>query len=215
MDISDLSRIKGPLKYVGYAGVLIMMGGLAVFALGLLSTFMDASNGEIPKGFPRYAIYGFGVAVVGGVLATIALAMGKKESEFNIQPGAIHIGDIIHGDVYRDVNGNIIINPSGPVDARYYNQQVTYVGQIDRAVRSLPLPPSTRHTADAAVEEVAQAVATQDRHATANALVRLTSILNEAGALASSGDAASRAIVGLAQTLGGYAQSLISWFSAF
>ena len=140
--------------------------------------------------------------------------MGKKESEFNIQPGGIHIGDIIHGDVYRDVNGNIIINPSGPVDARYYNQ-VTYVGQIDRAVRSLPLTPSTRQTADAAVEEVAQAVARQDRHATANALVRLTSILNEAGVLALSADAASRAIVGLAQTLGGYAQSLISWFSAF
>ena len=214
MDLSDLSRIKGPLKYVGFVGVLIMLGGLAVFAFGLLSTFMVASNGDIPKGFPPYAIYGFGVAVFGGALVTLALAMGKKESEFNIQPGGIHIGDIIHGDVYRDVNGNIIINPSGPVDARYYNQ-VTYVGQIDRAVRSLPLTPSTRQTADAAVEEVAQAVARQDRHATANALVRLTSILNEAGALASSADAASRAIVGLAQTLGGYAQSLISWFSAF
>ena len=211
MDISDLPRVKGPLKYVGYLGVLIMMGGIAVFAFGLLSMIATFDRENIPKGFPPYAIYGFGVAAFGGILVTIALAMGQKDSEYNWH------GDVVYGDVIRDVNGNVINRPTGPVDARYYNitQQRIYIDRIDAAVRSLPLDPADRRKADAAIEEVAQAVEAQDKHKTANGLVRLTSILNEAGVLASSADAASRAIVGLAQTLGGYAQSLVQWFSTF
>jgi hypothetical protein len=210
MDISDLPRIKGPLKYVGYLGVLISMAGLAVFAFGLLSMIGNFDPENIPTGFPRYAIYGFGVAFVGGILVTIALAMGEKESPFNLH------GDVVYGDVIRDVHGNVVSRPTGPVDARYYNitQQRIYVDQIDAAVRSLPLSAPTRRKAEAAIDEVGQAVEEQDAHAVANGLVRLTSILNEAGVLASSADAASRAIVGLAQTLGGYAQSLVQWFSS-
>jgi hypothetical protein len=211
MDLSDIPRIKGPLRLVAYIGVLIMMGGLAVFAFGLLSMIGSFDRENIPSGFPPYAIYGFGVAAFGGILVTIALAIGPKESEYNMY------GDVIHGDVIRDVNGNVITRPSGPVDARYYviNQQRTYVGQIDVAVRSLPLPQPIRRNAEAAIDDVEQAVEKQNPREIANALVRLTSILNEAGALATSADAASRAIVGLAQTLGGYGQSLVQWFSAF
>ena len=212
MDISDLPRVKGPLKYVGYIGVLIMLGGLAVFAFGLLSMIGSFDRENIPSGFPPYAIYGFGVAAFGAILVTMALAMGQKESEFNV-----HTGDVVHGDYIRDVNGNVINRPTGPVYApyQYINQQRTYVGRIDLAVRSLPLTPAARHDAEAAIDDVGHAVEGQDPIQIGNALVRLTSILNEAGALASSADAASRAIVGLAQTLGGYAQSLVNWFSAF
>jgi hypothetical protein len=211
MDISDLPRIKGPLKYVGYVGVLIMMGGIAVFAFGLVSMIATFDRENIPTGFPPYAIYGFGVAAFGGILVTIALAMGKKESEYNVQ------GDVIYGDVIRDVNGNVVTRPTAPVDARYYNitQQRIYVDRIDAAVSSLPLAPAARRNAEAAIDEVAQAVEDQNKHKIANGLVRLTTILNEAGVLVSSADAASKAIVGLAQTLGGYAQSLVQWFSAF
>jgi len=211
MDISDIPRIKGPLRYVAYIGVLIMMGGLGVFAFGLLSMIGSFDRENIPSGFPPYAIYGFGVAAFGAILVSIALAIGPKESEFNMY------GDVIHGDVIRDVYGNVINRPSGPVDAPYViiNQQRTYVGQIDVAVRSLPLTQPTRRTAEAAIDDVGQAVERQNPHEIANALVRLTSILNEAGALATSADAASQAIIRLAQTLGGYGQSLVQWFSAF
>jgi hypothetical protein len=220
MDLSEIPRIRGPLKYVGYIGVLIMISGLLAFGLGLVSMFANFDP-ENPPDFPPYGLYGFGVGIAGSVLVTIALALGPRESEFNIRirdGRDTHVsGDVIYGDVIGELKGNVIIRPTGRNDARYYdiNQQRTYVGKIEVAVRSLPLRPSTRQSADAAVEDVGLAVERQDKHEIANALVRLTTILNEAGVLASSTDAASRAIVGLAQTLGGYAQSLVNWFGGF
>ena len=101
MDLSDLPRIRGPLKYVGYIGVLVMMGGLGAFAFGLLSMFANFGQDNIPRGFPPIAIYGFGVAAVGAILVTIALALGEKDDDVNIYTGPV-FGD------YTDVKGSII-----------------------------------------------------------------------------------------------------------
>jgi hypothetical protein len=200
MDLSDLPRVRGPLKYVGYLGVLVMMGGLAAFAFGLLSMFANFGTGNIPRGFPPIAIYGFGTAVVGGILVTIALGLGEKDDDVNIYTGPV-FGD------YTDVKGHIITGTHGPVYAPYIYDQRKYVGQIARSVRRLP-PGPERRSAEAAVRDVHDAVEGQDPEEIADALGNLTNILNSAGNLA----AAAQAIINLAGTLGTAGQSLLRWF---
>ena len=153
MDLSDLPRIRGPLKYVGYVGALVMMGGLGAFAFGLLSMFANFGQDNIPRGFPPIAIYGFGVAAVGAILVTIALALGEKDDDVNIYTGPV-FGD------YTDVKGPIITGTRGSVYAPTYNviyDQRKYVDQIARSVRRLP-PGRTRRSAEAAVRDVHDAV---------------------------------------------------------
>jgi hypothetical protein len=203
MDISDIPKIKGPLRYVGYLGVILMMGGLGVFAFGLLSMFANVDRQRIPTGFPPMAIYGFGVAAVGGILASLALGLGeKKERPINTGP---HIYDPI---------GPVVIDPIGPVDARTYiiNQQRTYTSNIYQAVQELPLNGGTKRNAEAAVRDVADAVERGDAWEIEDALGRLTNILNAAGAFAVAGNTAAPAIVALARTLGTAGRALLHWF---
>lgn len=208
MDLSDIPKIRGPLKYVGYVGVLLMMGGLGAFAFGLLPMLGNIDPEHIPSGFPPLAIYGFGVAAVGGILASIAVGLGEKEE----LPVTIQTGHHFSGYF----QGPVVVDAQGPVDARtnIYNQQRVYTNNIYWAVQSLPISRRAKQDAQAAVDDVANAVETGDDWGIADALGTLTNTLQAAGALAIAGNAAVPAIISLARTLGSAGRSLLDWFGA-
>jgi hypothetical protein len=206
MDLSDIPKIRGPLKYVGYVGVIVMMGGLGAFAFGLLPMLGNIDPEHIPSGLPPLAIYGFGVAAVGAILASIAVGLGDKRDE-----PLVHVGDRFDGDF----QGTVVTRPSGPVDARTYivNQQRIYVKNIDWAVQGLR-PGRAKKGAEAAADEVADAVERGDDWGVADALGRLTNILQAAGAFAIAGNTAAPAIIALARTIGSAGNALLNWFGA-
>ena len=187
-----LSRTHGIGQVVAWTGLIIMLGGLAVFGFALLSMFGNIDPEHIPTGFPPAAIYGFGAGIVGAILYSLGLATAPPEGP------SVSIGRIGHDII--DSPG--VIAPQFGRDLIIDQRHIEAFNYLDRTVGNLPLNRRDRRDAQAAVNDVADAMNHGQSQEAADSLEDLTNILTDAGVLAKAGTEAARAIIGLAQVLG-------------
>jgi hypothetical protein len=208
-DPSGLERLRyteGVWRWIAILGLLVMMGGLALFGFTILSVF--TATERIPR-MPTMLPIAFGIAIVGALGYWAGLAFGvPRDSDFgrsNVHYGPQFIG---RQTFY------------GPVDARVsvtlHMERETIVSELDQALSYLSLPRKEDWPeVEAAFEEVRGAVeADAQPGAIASRLQYLASVLKDAGAVAGGANAVIEAIKALAGTLGPAGRTIFALLGA-
>ena len=191
-----LSRTRGPMRIVAILGLLLMLGGFAVFGFAILSTFQQARNGDV-SGPPQEMIYGFGAAIVGAILYQLGLALGvpRKLEDKPYRPPKPSI--YVSGSPGTTVNSKV----SGGVHVQVTQVTLQWVDYLDQSLDDLEYLPKGARQAMAQVRDEVNAGMPQQA---GTSLERLTNILVQGGALAGATTTVIQGIQGLAGMLGPY-----------